>query len=103
MKYKAKGGEEFLMIGNFKDNASTDTLQLNDDHTFFDERFDSYYYLDDVCLGIIRTDGTCSCVNDGAPTVANDSIYKKLESFTDTTEKRSPTSWRNRHFKKYLF
>ena len=90
MDYKAKGGETFLMIGNFKDNASTDTLQLNDNHTSFDERFDSYYYLDDVCLDIIRTDGTCSCINDGAPMITNDSIYKELENFTDTSQNRSP-------------
>lgn len=90
LEYQAIGGEEFLMIGNFKDNASTDTLQLQDDHIASEEQFDSYYYLDDVCLGIIRGDGTCSCINNGAPIVANDTIYKEFENFTDTIQKRIP-------------
>jgi OmpA-OmpF porin, OOP family len=87
LKYKAKGGEQVLMIGNFKNNEATDTLQLHDEHIALEEQFDSYYYLDDVCLGIVRS-GTSSCVNDSTSVVNRDSIYIDLENLTNSRQSK---------------
>ncbi len=47
--YKAQGGERFLMIGNFFNDALTDTLNL---HNTEKRGKDSYYQIDDVCVSI---------------------------------------------------
>ncbi len=47
-EYKAKGGEQFLMIGNFETNEDSDTLVLLSTEKYFQKK--AYYYLDDVCV-----------------------------------------------------
>lgn len=43
--YTASGGENYLIIGNFKDDANTDTIAYNTSSTE-----ESYIYIDDVSL-----------------------------------------------------
>lgn len=87
--YTAKGDEQFLIIGNFKDNIKTDTISARDEHTGKREAFVSYYYLDDVCLGVVKTDNTCACVNNGQPPIV-ERIYTALEVET-TVSNHKPT------------
>ena len=45
--YTAQGGEQFITIGNFKDDANTDTLRVNSGIGTYDK---SGYYVDDIYL-----------------------------------------------------
>ena len=45
--YKAQGGEQYLMIGNFLDDAHSDTLNLANTER---RSKDAYYLIDDVCV-----------------------------------------------------
>ncbi len=55
--YIATGGEQYIIIGNFNTNATTDTLPLNGSNI-------SYYYIDDVsvmdCTGVGVEDVTAA-------------------------------------------
>jgi gliding motility-associated-like protein len=53
--FTAAGGERFITIGNFKDDASTDTLQLNTLPAF------SYYYIDDI--SVVQSDSSAEAGN----------------------------------------
>lgn len=79
MDYEAKGGEAFFIIGNYQNNAETDTLNVQDSTTAEYDFYDSYYYLDAVCIGLRKSDGTCACINEGEPVAINDSNYVDLE------------------------
>jgi gliding motility-associated-like protein len=48
--YKAKGGEEFITIGNFKDDASTQTQVIATSTVLPTLAQISYYYIDDVSI-----------------------------------------------------
>ncbi|MBL7888091.1 MAG: T9SS type A sorting domain-containing protein [Bacteroidia bacterium] len=56
--YTALGGERFITIGNFKDDANTDTLHLIENG--LDPQ--GYYYIDDV--SVINCNDTLSSVNE---------------------------------------
>lgn len=45
--YKAQGGEQYITIGNFRDNTGTDTVRVPTGSTWPSQ---SYYYIDDVCV-----------------------------------------------------
>jgi OOP family OmpA-OmpF porin len=53
--FRASGGEKFITIGNFKDEASTDTLQLSVLPAL------SYYFIDDISL--TQSDSTSEPAN----------------------------------------
>lgn len=53
--FRAKGGEKFITIGNFKDELSTDTLQLSGLPAM------SYYFIDDI--SITQSDSTSEPAN----------------------------------------
>lgn len=55
--YTAKGGEEYLILGNFFDNTHTDTTHLEDVGGF--ARAD--YFIDDVCVTAVSKNWTCDC------------------------------------------
>lgn len=42
--YVAQGGEQFITIGNFKNNANTNTIELNT------KNWQTFYYVDDVSV-----------------------------------------------------
>jgi hypothetical protein len=52
--YTATGGEEYIIIGNFKNNAQTDTMEVNASGT----DVYIYFYIDDVSLTV------CTGIND---------------------------------------
>ena len=87
--YTATGNEQFLIIGNFQDNLNTDTISARNQHTGQREAFVSYYYIDDVCLGEVKTDNTCTCINNGQPPIV-ERTYTALE-IEPTTPKNKPT------------
>lgn len=83
--YTAKGGERFVIIGNFLDNAATDTIAANTAETTELNAFTSYYYLDNVCLAPWKVDNTCDCFNNGEPPIL-ETKFVELE----TVIKRNP-------------
>ncbi len=48
--YTARGGEEYITIGNFNSNANTDTLHTGTTNPFFADAGTAYYYIDSVSL-----------------------------------------------------
>lgn len=78
LDYVAQGGEDVFLLGNFNNNANTDTLMLSDSSVAELETYDSYYYIDNVCIGLRKPDGTCDCINGGEPVVISDSNYVDL-------------------------
>lgn len=54
-KYTATGGEQFITIGNFKDELSTDTLKLNSLPAL------SYYFIDDI--SVVQSDSSADAPN----------------------------------------
>lgn len=52
-KFIAQGGEKFLTIGNFYDDQTTETLQLQNNSISEDG---AYYYIDNVFVGICETE-----------------------------------------------
>ena len=49
--FTANGGEQFITIGNFHDNASTDTLRIQSTNPLTGTGTDiAYYYIDDITL-----------------------------------------------------
>lgn len=69
LDYVAKGGEQFVIIGNFLDNSQTDTITANTATTTDFDKFTAYYYLDNVCLAKWENDNTCACFNNGEPPI----------------------------------
>jgi hypothetical protein len=48
--FTAQGGEQYITIGNFNSNASTDTLHTGTTNPFFADAGTAYYYIDSVSL-----------------------------------------------------
>lgn len=74
--YKANGGEQYLTIGNFNDNAHTDTMHLIKSNALPIQLYISYYYIDDVSLFEITEPraiaDTTICLGDSLIIGAND-------------------------------
>ncbi len=49
-QYIAVGGEKYLTIGNFKSNTNTDTVKVSGGGSISSDFYNSYYYIDDVCI-----------------------------------------------------
>lgn len=75
--YKAKGGEEYITIGNFKDDASTQTQVVASSNVLPISVQISYYYIDDVSLFEITSPKTINdttiCLGDSLVIGDNDS------------------------------
>jgi OOP family OmpA-OmpF porin len=69
LDYTAKGGEQFVIFGNFLDNSQTDTVSVVTSESSKLDRFSAYYYLDNVCLAKWEKDNTCACFNKGEPPI----------------------------------
>ncbi len=67
--YIAKGGEKFIIIGNFLDNNEIDTISAVTAETERPDRFAAYYYLDNVCFAPWKNDNTCTCFNNNQPPI----------------------------------
>lgn len=61
--YRARGGEQFLTIGNFWDNSTT---QYVTNHNEYSDSafFYAYYLIDDVSVFEIESEFECGCTND---------------------------------------
>jgi gliding motility-associated-like protein len=74
--YKAKGGEEFITLGNFKDDATTQTQVVATSTVLPIGAQLSYYYIDDVSIFEIITpkarNDTTICLGDSLILGAND-------------------------------
>ena len=78
LDYTAKGGERFLVIGNFKNNEETDTINIFDERIADPDFTTAYYYVDDVCMAAVDEKGLCPCINNGEPEVVSDSNYMEM-------------------------
>lgn len=82
--YIATGGEKFITIGNFKDNANTNAILIGDSSTISDTL--AYYYIDDVSVTL--------CIDTCAPPTAkfNFSSNELITTFNNLTDSTA-TSW----------
>ena len=61
-EYKAKGGEQYFILGNFEDDRGTRGSGAIVNDTFANPHVDfAYYYIDDVCVTDTRTNFSCDC------------------------------------------
>lgn len=62
-EYIAIGGEEFIAIGNFKDDLNTDTIPVSGGGGISNSDYSGgYYYIDDIC---ISTDSLLCAIETG--------------------------------------
>ncbi len=60
--YTAKGGEEYITIGNFTPNDKLETEKMRRMKRFKQPQiFDAYYYVDDVSIKAVDNEAECSC------------------------------------------
>jgi OOP family OmpA-OmpF porin len=60
--YKANGGENFLIIGNFEDNKKTKVTGAIEIDSFRNPHVDfAYYFIDNVCVTSYKSNFTCNC------------------------------------------
>lgn len=61
--YRARGNEQYLTIGNFLDNSSTEYI-LNKNEYSDSAFFYAYYLIDNVFVYEIESEFECGCLND---------------------------------------
>jgi OmpA-OmpF porin, OOP family len=60
--YKATGGEQFLLIGNFDWDRDTKVTGAAEIDSFRNPNVDfAYYFVDDVCVSSLRYNFACNC------------------------------------------
>ena len=60
--YNAKGGEEYLTIGNFTEDAKLKTLKVKRPRGFNKpQKYTAYYYIDNVSITPIKEAEKCNC------------------------------------------
>ncbi|MEO7087773.1 MAG: T9SS type A sorting domain-containing protein [Bacteroidia bacterium] len=74
--FVAAGGEQYIIIGNFVDDAHVDTVFVNSPETTFNG-FAAYYYIDDVIVSTDSTyaDSLFTGVNEIKPLNASVKVY----------------------------
>lgn len=81
--FTAAGGEEFLTIGNFEDDANSGLIDLGITHNL------SYYYIDDV--SVVINDGVIKGVDD-IETFTNYNLYPNPITSTSVLEFDNPNN-----------
>lgn len=61
LSFVAKGGEKYMIIGNFHSGGTTQTQKVPVNKKKYYKENGCYYYLDDVCLAPETEDGHCIC------------------------------------------
>lgn len=62
--YKARGGEQFITIGNFLDDETTVFKAVDPSNDYMSKHVDfAYYYIDDVCVTDVQKNLQCDCGN----------------------------------------
>jgi outer membrane protein OmpA-like peptidoglycan-associated protein len=93
--YVAKGGEKFLVIGNFfsdketKFEAHKKSLGSDKLETFAllkaaPQPVAAYYYIDDVSVTLLETGEECDCITASLETEYSAAIYHKKVTLSDT-------------------
>ncbi len=85
--YKAKGGEEFITIGNFTPDENLTTTKIKRPRGFTKpQTYDAYYYIDNVSVILLDESDKCDC--DVTPGMENaETVTRDFNS--DETEKSS--------------
>ena len=74
--YTAKGGEEYLTIGNFTDDTQLKTMKIKRPRGFTKpQTYDAYYYIDNVSVIPAEESKKCDC--DVTPGMENAETVKK--------------------------
>ncbi len=74
--YMAKGGEEYLTIGNFTDDADLQIKKVKRPRGFTKpQTYDAYYYIDNVSVIPLEETKKCDC--DVTPGMENQAVVKK--------------------------
>ena len=71
--YEAKGGEQYMTIGNFSSNDQTDSEKMKMPKGLRGTQdISAYYYLDEFSVKLITTDAECNCG------VGEEEMYSKM-------------------------
>ena len=77
--FTAKGGEEVITIGNFKDERDMRLIHRTKDSGQADTRDYAYVYIDDVSVTPVQKKSDCSCINEELAAVATDPPHELSE------------------------
>lgn len=85
--YKAKGGEEYLTIGNFTPDEKLTTKKIKRPRGFTKpQKYDSYYYIDNVSVVLKDKSNKCNC--DAIPGMENaETVERDFGSDNDVKAK----------------
>ena len=66
--YVAKGGEKYITIGNFSNNADVQNIKVKKPAAFRGQQIiAAYYYIDDVAVSLVENAKDCDCETGDAP------------------------------------
>lgn len=87
--FVAKGGEKYIMLGNFMADEDTKWERMKKDPKVkVAELIAAYYYIDDISVQLLDTDESCECAAEEAGDSYSTTIYQKVfninEEMTDT-------------------
>lgn len=74
--YKAKGGEQYLTIGNFTPDDNLTTVKVKRPRGFTSpQTYDAYYYLDNISVVLKGKESVCDCDTD--PSIENAEVVSR--------------------------
>lgn len=111
-EYIANGGEKFLTLGNFKDDANTDTIPVPNGGSLSNDYF-CYYYIDNICVSMTANDCGITGINEipnqniliypnpsfGIVNISSDEIIENLTVYSSIGQLVINNSPKTRNFK----
>ena len=87
--YVARGGEKYMMLGNFMSDEDTKYERMKKDPKVkVSVLVAAYYYMDDISVQLLDEDEKCECAAEEAGDTYSTTIYQKVfhltEEMTDT-------------------
>jgi len=73
--YTARGGEDYFIIGNFKNYENTNYVVTNKNVKNLRDKTYAYYYFDDVAVKLLDNCKDCPCVNQSLQVFLKDTSY----------------------------
>jgi OmpA-OmpF porin, OOP family len=72
--YTARGGEQYMTIGNFRDSESMHFKKVVVDKKKYYKENGAYYYVDNVCVSAIDKDGKDACPCETKPAIIDTAV-----------------------------
>ena len=82
--YTAKGGEKYIMLGNFMSDEDTKNMRMKPDKDVkVKQVIAAYYYVDQVSVQLLEDDERCECAAEEAGDSYSTTIYQKVFNITE--------------------